>query len=91
VLERASLLADDGVIRPEHLPDMFRADVSSASPAAAPLRHFGRMKLTDAELARMAADFVGMRKEFAAQLGMSERTLYRRLKALGEENLPGKR
>ncbi|WP_049782310.1 sigma-54 interaction domain-containing protein [Paraburkholderia xenovorans] len=91
VLERASLLADDGVIRPEHLPDTVRADVSPASPAAAPLRHSARIKLTDAELARMAADFVGRRKELAAQLGMSERTLYRRLKALGEEDPHGER
>ncbi len=39
-------------------------------------------KVSDAELARAAAESGGKRSELAARLGMSERTLYRRLKAL---------
>ncbi|MDH6146101.1 MULTISPECIES: helix-turn-helix domain-containing protein [Paraburkholderia] len=39
-------------------------------------------KLTDAELARAAAQFRGKRSELAARLGLSEPTLYRRLKAI---------
>jgi transcriptional regulator of acetoin/glycerol metabolism len=37
----------------------------------------------DAELAALAPRFAGTRRELAAHLGVSERTLYRRLKALG--------
>ena len=36
-----------------------------------------------APLAELHATFGGTRKELAAHLGLSERTLYRRLKALG--------
>ncbi|HEU4843093.1 MAG TPA: helix-turn-helix domain-containing protein, partial [Burkholderiaceae bacterium] len=36
-----------------------------------------------ADLARAVAAFRGTRSELAAQLGISERTLYRRLKAQG--------
>ncbi|WP_153259930.1 helix-turn-helix domain-containing protein, partial [Burkholderia multivorans] len=39
--------------------------------------------VSDAELVRLAASFGGTRKALAAQVGLSERTLYRRLKALG--------
>jgi transcriptional regulator of acetoin/glycerol metabolism len=49
-----------------------------AGPAAAP--HTG---LDDASLAAFARQFSGSRKALAAALGMSERTLYRRLKQAG--------
>lgn len=82
VLERANLLADHGVIRPEHLPDAIRTPAAPPQvAAAAPV--FARGKLSDAELARVAAAFTGSRSELAAHLGLSERTLYRRLKSLG--------
>jgi transcriptional regulator with PAS, ATPase and Fis domain len=89
VLERASLFADDGVIRPQHLPDALQRGASptlAAAPvtAAATAAAFGLpRKVSDAELVRAAAAFRGKRSELAAQLGISERTLYRRLKALG--------
>ncbi len=69
VLERASLFADDGVIRSEHLP------------AAAPAPSLHSSGATP--LAQLAAAFTGTRSELAIHLGISERTLYRRLKALG--------
>lgn len=81
VLERACLLADDSVIRIEHLPDDM-ADAGSAHPGSS----FGspslssRGELTDHELARFAEAFSGTRSALAQHLGMSERTLYRRLK-----------
>jgi transcriptional regulator with PAS, ATPase and Fis domain len=82
VLERANLLADHGVIRPKHLPDAIRTPAAPPQvAAAAPV--FARGKLSDAELARVAAAFTGSRSELAAHLGLSERTLYRRLKSLG--------
>ena len=82
VLERARLFADDGIVRVEHLPESLLAG-PAALPAAAPppMVAFGR--LDDDELRRRVAAFRGTRRELAAQLGLSERTLYRRLKALG--------
>lgn len=82
VLERASLLADDGVIRPGHLPESLRRE-TMASPESLPATAFVLpRKVSDAELARAAVESGGKRSELAARLGMSERTLYRRLKAL---------
>ncbi|WP_175785591.1 sigma-54 interaction domain-containing protein [Burkholderia ambifaria] len=78
VLERACLFADDGTIRVEHLP----AELVAA--AAAPQeREADARGLSDAELVRIARTFDGTRKALAEQVGMSERTLYRRMKALG--------
>jgi DNA-binding NtrC family response regulator len=42
-----------------------------------------RREIDDAELARQLASFSGTRRELAEHLCMSERTLYRRLQALG--------
>ncbi len=69
VLERARLFADDGVIRAEHLP----ATAAPALPAPT---------AADA-LASVLATFRGTRSELATHLAISERTLYRRLKAQG--------
>ncbi|HZG18841.1 MAG TPA: sigma-54-dependent Fis family transcriptional regulator [Herbaspirillum sp.] len=75
VLERARLFADDGVIRPEHLALQPAISLPSAAPA--------RAKTAATDLTQIARHFQGSRKELAASLGMSERTLYRRLKAAG--------
>jgi len=78
VLERARLFADGGVIGLEALPPGLGqgAPVARAMPAPAGL-------LGEAELRQHVAAFRGTRRELAAALGLSERTLYRRLKALG--------
>lgn len=85
VLERARLFADQGVICVEHLP-------RELDPASTPTRlHAVGMPLgpnehvlsQDELLMQAAARFTGTRRELADHLGMSERTLYRRLKALG--------
>lgn len=73
VLERARLFADDGVIRPEHLA----LDVATTRQTA--MRTAGG----EADLATVVRNFQGTRKALAAHLGLSERTLYRRLKAEG--------
>ncbi|HDV6320020.1 TPA: sigma 54-interacting transcriptional regulator [Burkholderia multivorans] len=78
VLERACLFADDGTIRVEHLP----AELVSAAAAPTPVAAAAR-GVSDAELVRLAASFGGTRKALAAHVGLSERTLYRRMKALG--------
>jgi transcriptional regulator of acetoin/glycerol metabolism len=74
ILERARLFADDGLIRPEHLPE-------DIGPVAALIGSGRRNDL--GELAQALEQFKGSRSELASHLGMSERTLYRRLKALG--------
>ncbi|WP_194711937.1 sigma-54 interaction domain-containing protein [Noviherbaspirillum soli] len=81
VLERASLFADDGIIDLPQLPALAAVAPSAPQPAGLPAPAGRRM--SDAELARLARGFPGTRKELARQLGLSERTLYRRLKALG--------
>lgn len=73
VLERARLFADDGEIRPEHL----RLDTATAAPAR--LAPFA--VLDDAAFIAYVGAFQGSRKALAAALGMSERSLYRRLDA----------
>ncbi|MFK5664801.1 sigma-54 interaction domain-containing protein [Pseudomonas shirazica] len=74
ILERARLFADDGLIRPEHLPE-------DIGPAGA-IKTGGRRNHLG-ELAQALEQFKGSRSELARHLGLSERTLYRRLKELG--------
>jgi transcriptional regulator with PAS, ATPase and Fis domain len=74
VLERASLFADDGVIRSIHLPQV--SVVASAQAAAS-------TAFDGSSLAQELATFKGTRSELAKHLGISERTLYRRLKEQG--------
>lgn len=73
ILERARLFADEGVIQPEHLPE----DVVSLH---AQVRANGSRS---ADLLQVLSQFRGSRSELATHLGISERTLYRRLKAAG--------
>jgi len=85
-IERARLFADDGVIRVQHLP---------AEVADAPLHQAVHGLLPalppapppawpcEPDLKERVARFKGTRRELAQELGLSERTLYRRLSALG--------
>ena len=92
VLDRARLFADDGVVRLEHLPTSMSASTAlatstalaplPATPVALPMT-YRRAHIEDATLRDLVAAAQGTRKELAQQLGMSERTLYRRLKSLG--------
>jgi transcriptional regulator with PAS, ATPase and Fis domain len=92
VLDRARLFADDGIVRVDHLPESMNAvSLSAAShrpSAAGPAVALAKVValpggIGDAELALLAASSTVTRKELARQAGLSERTLYRRLKALG--------
>ncbi len=78
ILERASLLTDSDEIDLRHLP---------AGQLGQILRSVGtrseKLNLTDAQLLDLVKSFPGSRKEMARHLGLSERTLYRRLQALG--------
>ena len=83
ILERASLLCDGEVILPEHLPE----ECAEAQPQPAISTPFGPdlIPLDEVEqrylrwaLARAPLD----KRELAQRLGLSERTLYRKLEAL---------
>jgi len=87
VLDRARLFADDGMVRVEHLPESLSAGMPRALVNAAPAASLAppgrRGDVEDAVLRQLVQTSRGTRKELAQQLGLSERTLYRRLKALG--------
>jgi len=82
ILERAELLCDGAWIHPEHLPDALRGHAMSAAlqPFAGDI-----IPLDEAErryLAWAAQHHRGDRESLARVLGMSPRTLYRKLAAL---------
>lgn len=74
VLERASLFADDGVIHSVHLPQAPDAITQRLAKPAVADGH---------SLPQSLSAFKGTRSELARHLGISERTLYRRLKEQG--------
>lgn len=78
LLERARLFSDDGIIR---LHDLALAPESPALHRPDPDRHTSEK----ARLSHALAVFEGTRSELAQHLGLSERTLYRRLKTHGLE------
>jgi Nif-specific regulatory protein len=82
VIERALILCDDGVVKPEHLPMGVRmAEPFSPSPGKD-----GWMTLDELELLyirRVLEHCKGHRQNAARMLGISERNLYRKLKEIG--------
>ena len=79
VLDRARVFADDGRIEVEHLPAELLNPVPSVQmPVNKPGSAHSR-KMSIEELREIERNFAGSRKELALHLGMSERTLYRRL------------
>ncbi len=81
ILERASLLCDGDTIRPGHLPDELLQPVAVAVPGT-PTAPAPEAALSDEEIATALRTHTGSRKALAARLGISERTLYRRIKEL---------
>ncbi|MBX8607803.1 sigma-54 interaction domain-containing protein [Pseudomonas capsici] len=77
ILERARLFTDDGIIRVQDLP----AEVQGHTEGGLP----GYRRKDDGleKLAHALSVFKGSRSELARELGLSERTLYRRLRSLG--------
>lgn len=74
LLERASLMCDGDTITPDHLPDA----LDLATPS---MRAVGAAPPSDEKLVAAPA-YAGPRKMLAKSLGLSERTLYRRINAL---------
>lgn len=85
ILERGILLADNGILDIEQLPpeivDM--AVISEVSAAEGQEESIMPLEQVEARyLRRVAARFKGDNRELAALLGVSERTLYRKLRQL---------
>ncbi|PKO33410.1 MAG: Fis family transcriptional regulator [Betaproteobacteria bacterium HGW-Betaproteobacteria-7] len=78
MLERACLLCDGDEIRLSHLP----VDAGEAAVFTGLLRQQPPATGDGRWLAELLGHFAGNRKALAAHLGLSERTLYRRLQAL---------
>jgi DNA-binding NtrC family response regulator len=87
LLERSALLCDGVRIEAEHIAQGLRTGgqaterITPTSPTLPVPR--GLKVASDEALRRLLAAHQGSRAELAAQLGMSERTLYRKLKSLG--------
>lgn len=91
VLDRARVLADEDLIDLQHLPAELRQPLTLVKKPVAPPAppHFAdyestgkgvkARRLGKEELIEMERQFPGTRKELAQQLGISERTLYRKL------------
>ena len=87
ILERASLLCDGDTLQLKHLPEELLlggdAGLEPATQAESPdPRRRAQGPLSDGQLLAALQTHRGSRKSLAAQLGMSERTLYRRIKEL---------
>jgi transcriptional regulator with PAS, ATPase and Fis domain len=89
ILERASLLTDSSWIDVTHLPDLVHGEARPAPPrpavGGAPTNTRPRGPLEDAArvaLQEALRSHSSNRRELAAALGISERTLYRKLRAL---------
>jgi two-component system, NtrC family, response regulator HydG len=80
MLERASLLADGNVITPEHLEADFCGNIDPAAATFIGQQVISLEALEQHYLQWALARFGDDRKALAQQLGISERTLYRKIK-----------
>jgi DNA-binding NtrC family response regulator len=87
LLERTALLCDGARIEAEHITQGLNTGgkVSERSNPASSILHepLSPQAASDEALRRLLAAHQGSRAELAAQLGLSERTLYRKIKSLG--------
>ncbi|MBF0125284.1 MAG: sigma-54-dependent Fis family transcriptional regulator [Magnetococcales bacterium] len=85
MLARGCLLADDAEIGPEHLVDIPREYVGRGKlvQVAMPTEVMTLETWERVYLRHLAETFQGDKKALAAQLGISERTLYRKLGSIG--------
>lgn len=84
ILERAVLLTDNNQIGTEHLPTECRPAISTVGEFgnSEPLKLVPLAELESHYLSRIREKFNGNNRELAEKLGVSERTLYRKLSAL---------
>ncbi len=87
LLERAALLCDGQVLDAGHVREALqsgrRPPARASAPPATPPPAASLASLEKAALQQALATHRGSRAELAAQLGISERSLYRRIKSLG--------
>jgi len=81
ILERASIMCDGSVIELAHLPPM----LSSKNLTLPQIEPDAPSELDDQALIEALNTHHGSRRALARKLGLSERTLYRRLQALRQE------
>jgi two-component system, NtrC family, response regulator HydG len=79
VLQRACLLAGGGTVLVEHLPDEVLASAASGIAQARPGEIVTLEEAERRYLRWVLATFKGDRRELAARLGVTERTLYRKI------------
>ncbi|WP_027853940.1 sigma-54 interaction domain-containing protein [Marinobacterium litorale] len=93
ILERAVLLSDNGVIDVDQLPEQVvgaRPEMSAEGGVAADPQMILSLEQVEARyLRQVVARFRGDNRDLAAQLGVSERTLYRKLSQLKEREPQG--
>ena len=82
IIERASLLCDGEAIQPIHLPEEVRSGRPSRRSNIGKLASMEELERQTLET--RLAHHRGSRKKLADELGISERTLYRKLKLLGK-------
>lgn len=91
LLERASLLCDGQTLQAAHIQQALMSgrrppDARRHAPPAAGIasRPGALQEMAQSALQQLVATHHGSRAELAARLGISERSLYRKLKALGQ-------
>ena len=82
VLERAALMCDSDEIGIKHLPDLHETGKFAGSSKTVTPGNTPTGKLSDAQIGEALRTHRGSRKALAESLGLSERTLYRRLRTL---------
>ncbi len=86
IVERAALLADGGWIDVQNLPECVAAANAGPLPLESPMPAAIGSILANAERDALLAALqhhAGKRRDLAARLGLSERTLYRKLREFG--------
>ncbi len=85
LLERAALLCDGPVISESHVQQALQSGrKASPAPAPASTAPASLQRLQDQALQAIVANHTGSRAALAAQLGISERSLYRKLQTLAK-------
>ncbi len=82
ILERAALLTDGDVILPDHLPEECRSGVERSVSGPIPNEIIPLDEMERRYLSWSVARFQGDKRTLAERLGVSERTLYRKLQDL---------
>jgi len=82
ILERAVIMTDGDVILPEHLPEHLLCSGKGVSGKGASGEIMTLEEMERRYLRQVMAQFQGDRHDLARQLGVSDRTLYRKLNAL---------